>query len=190
MIFSCKKVSAVCSPVQWIKTPIWKGTFICNLSCETKLMHGCMKLKPCQKLLWTNLRLLVQPSLMESGAIVTSYILNVKSIYSCKFSKMQSAWSKFIPALTGQNHLSDEPHNLLAFPARIGGFGLNNLHYTNCTLLYRNRKQNKTFRLRSQFLLLVHVALLASSMIDSSFPVPVVLYRVGCNFNMHNSYFQ
>ena len=32
-----------------------------------------------------------------------------------------------IPALTSQNHLSDELHNLLTLPARIGGFGLNNL---------------------------------------------------------------
>ena len=27
---------------------------------------------------------------------------------------------EFIPALTGQNHLSDEQHNLLALPARTG----------------------------------------------------------------------
>ena len=28
---------------------------------------------------------------------------------------------EFIPALTGQNHLSDELRNVLAFPARTGG---------------------------------------------------------------------
>ena len=39
-----------------------------NLLCETKLMHGCVKLKLCKRLLWTNLKLLMQPSLMESGA--------------------------------------------------------------------------------------------------------------------------
>jgi len=33
---------------------------------------------------------------------------------------------EFIPALTGQNHLSDELHNLLALPARKGGLGLKN----------------------------------------------------------------
>ena len=33
---------------------------------------------------------------------------------------------EFIPALTGQNHLSDELRNLLALPARTGGLGLNN----------------------------------------------------------------
>ena len=36
-----------------------------NLSCKTKLMHGCVKIKPCQRLLWTNLMLLMQPSLMS-----------------------------------------------------------------------------------------------------------------------------
>jgi len=33
---------------------------------------------------------------------------------------------EFIPALTGQNHLSDELRNLLAPPTRTGGLGLNN----------------------------------------------------------------
>ena len=33
---------------------------------------------------------------------------------------------EFIPALTGQNHLSDELRNLLALPTRTGGLGLNN----------------------------------------------------------------
>jgi len=32
---------------------------------------------------------------------------------------------EFIPALTGQNHLSDELRNLLALPTRTRGLGLN-----------------------------------------------------------------
>ena len=35
-------------------------------------IFGCVKLKTCQRLLWTNLMLLMQPSLTESGAVGTT----------------------------------------------------------------------------------------------------------------------
>ena len=63
----CKASSDACHIVVILDAAYGRPGF-CNLLCETKLMRGCVKLKPCQRLLWTNLKLLMQHSSMESGA--------------------------------------------------------------------------------------------------------------------------
>ena len=57
----------------YLGAAIGKASFFLQSFVRDKVdacMHGYVK--PCQKLLWTNLRLLMQPSLMESGAVGTT----------------------------------------------------------------------------------------------------------------------
>ena len=91
--------------------------FFCNLLHETKLMHGCVKLKPCQRLLGPSSSCLCS---LHSQSQELMELLNENNPRNRHgTSSSRRCYSPGIYSCpTGQNHLSDELRNLLTLTFR------------------------------------------------------------------------